>query len=164
MSPTNRHDALQTVEREIGVLIRRVRKVIGVRARMIDPQLQSASYLMLGHLVQRGPMRSSALAEVFNVDKGAISRQVQHLVDLGLVARTPDPEDGRASLVEATPEAVRRFESVSRQRLDWLDQRLEEWSDDDLAGFAGQLTRYNAILSETEGLEATPRSPSADPG
>ncbi|WP_166137112.1 MarR family winged helix-turn-helix transcriptional regulator [Nocardioides ochotonae] len=163
MTAKSRQDALQTVEREIGVLIRRVRKVIGVRARMIDPQLQSASYLMLGHLVQRGPMRSSALAEVFNVDKGAISRQVQHLVDLGLVARTPDPEDGRASLVEATEEAVRRFESVSRQRLDWLDRRLEEWSDDDLAGFAGQLSRYNAILSETEGLEPTPRSPSGDP-
>lgn len=166
MTAKSRFDSLQTVEREIGVLIRRVRRVIGERARAIDPQLQPASYLMLAHLVQRGPMRSSTLVETFHVDKGAISRQVQHLVDLGLVVRTRDPDDGRAALVQATDDAVRRFDAVARQRLDWLDQRFGEWSDEELSAFAEVLTRYNAMLTEPLGPTpaATPPSPEADPG
>ncbi|NPC98902.1 MarR family winged helix-turn-helix transcriptional regulator [Nocardioides sp. zg-DK7169] len=163
MTAKSRHDALQTVEREIGVMMRRIRKVTGVRARMIDPHLQAASYLMLGHLVQYGPMRSSSLAEVFNIDKGAISRQVQHLVDLGLVVRTPDPEDGRATLVEATEDAARRVRAVAAERLEWWDERLGEWSDEELAGFADVLTRYNAILSEPQEPGSTPHGPGAGP-
>ena len=50
-------------------------------------------------------MRASAIAEQFDIDKGAISRQVQHLVDLGLVDRVTDPDDGRAMLVSVSDEA-----------------------------------------------------------
>ena len=37
-------------------------------------------------------------------DKGQISRTVRELEGLGLIARTPDPEDGRSSLLSPTPE------------------------------------------------------------
>ena len=49
------------------------------------------------------------------MDKGAVSRQVQHLVDLGLVDRQPDPDDGRATLLAASADgAVARLADVSR--------------------------------------------------
>ena len=51
----------------------------------------------------------------FGIDKGAISRQIQHLDDLGLVTRAPDPDDGRATLVAASDDAVRRMADVARQ-------------------------------------------------
>ena len=40
------------------------------------------------------------------MDKGGVSRQVQHLVDLGLVERTPDPDDGRATCWSASTRAA----------------------------------------------------------
>ncbi|WP_127479111.1 MarR family winged helix-turn-helix transcriptional regulator [Nocardioides pantholopis] len=159
----DRAESLRTVEREVGVLIRRIKRVIGERARAVDPALQPASYLMLDYLAQHGPMRSSDLAETFNVDKGAISRQVQHLVDLELVERTPDPDDRRAAQVAVSAEAKRRLADVSHERLAWLDQRLGEWDAAELAGFAESLGRYNALLSEPLGPEARRRSPQADP-
>lgn len=145
-SPASRPESLRLLEHEIGVLIRRIRRVIGVRARAVHADLQPASYLMLAHLAESGPLRSSAIAETFDVDKGAVSRQVQHLVDLGLVARTPDPEDGRASLVSATDDAVRRMADVAAQRREWLDERLGGWSDDELTSFVAGLGRYNSAL------------------
>lgn len=145
-SPSSRPESLRLLEHEIGVLIRRIRRVIGVRARAVHADLQPASYLMLAHLAESGPLRSSAIAETFDVDKGAVSRQVQHLVDLGLVARTPDPEDGRASLVSATEDAVRRMADVAAQRREWLDERLGGWSDDELTSFVAGLGRYNSAL------------------
>jgi DNA-binding MarR family transcriptional regulator len=128
------------------VLIRRVRRVIGERARAVHPDLQPASYLMLTYLASDGPQRSSAMSERFGVDKGAISRQVQHLCDLGLLLREPDPVDGRASLISASPDAVRRMQAVDRDRRRWLEEQLAEWSEGDLREFVSSLARYNAAL------------------
>ena len=142
----SRADELGRLEQEVGVLIRRVKRVIGERARAVHPELQPASYLMLMYLVDQGPLRSSVLSEKFHVDKGAISRQVQHLCDLGLLDREPDPADGRASLISASPDAVRRLEAVDVDRRRWLEEQLAEWSESDLRAFVGGLARYNAAL------------------
>jgi DNA-binding MarR family transcriptional regulator len=142
----SRADELGRLEQEVGVLIRRVKRVIGDRARAVHPDLQPASYLMLTYLVSGGPQRSSVLSERFGVDKGAISRQVQHLCDLGLLERTPDPEDGRATLVSASADAVERMESINRDRRRWLEEQLAEWSEDDLREFVTGLARYNEAL------------------
>jgi DNA-binding MarR family transcriptional regulator len=142
----SRADELGRLEQEVGVLIRRVKRVIGERARAVHPDLQPASYLMLTYLASEGPQRSSVLSDRFNVDKGAISRQVQHLCDLGLLDRQPDPLDGRATLVSASSDAVRRMEAVDRDRRRWLEEQLAGWSEDDLREFVTGLGRYNTAL------------------
>jgi len=144
----SRAEELGRLERELGVLIRRVRRVIGERARAVHPDLQPASYLMLTFLVAEGPQRSSVVSERFNVDKGAISRQVQHLCDLGLLLREPDPADGRATLISASPDAVHRLKAVDRDRRRWLDEQLAEWTETDLRDFVGGLGRYNTALDQ----------------
>jgi DNA-binding MarR family transcriptional regulator len=144
----SRADELGRLERELGVLIRRVRRVIGDRARAVHPDLQPASYLMLSFLAAEGPQRSSVVSDRFNVDKGAISRQVQHLCDLGLLVREPDPADGRATLVSASPDAVRRLDAVDRDRRRWLDEQLAEWTESDLREFVTGLERYNRALDK----------------
>ncbi len=141
-----RTEALRQIEHEVGVLIRRVRRVIGDRARAVHPELQPATYLLLTHLDESGPLRASALVESTGVDKAAISRQVQHLVDLGLLNRTPDPEDGRATLLECTDDARARLRQVERDRRRRFDRRLSDWSAADLADFANRLREYNAAL------------------
>ena len=145
MSAT-RGDALGALEHEVGVVIRRVKRVIGVRARAVHEDLQPGSYLVLTHLAATGSCRSSAIADTFDMDKGAISRQVQHLTELGLIERTPDPADGRAALLTVTDDAHRRLADVQRNRREYLDQRLADWSDDDLRLFVDMLARYNASL------------------
>ena len=142
-----RHDSLRHLEREVGVLIRRVRRVIGERARSVHEDLQPASYLMLSWLADEGPMRASSMVDHFGIDKGAVSRQLQHLVDLGLVERTPDPDDGRATLVAASDDAVRRLADVSEHRRKWLDERLGDWTTDELETFAVTLEKYNRALN-----------------
>jgi DNA-binding MarR family transcriptional regulator len=121
VTTASRSDSLRHLEREVGMLIRRVRRVIGERARLVHEELQPASYLMLSWLVDQGPVRASSMAEQFTIDKGAVSRQLQHLDALGLVERTPDPADGRATLVAASDDAVRRLADVAEHRRKWLD-------------------------------------------
>jgi DNA-binding MarR family transcriptional regulator len=144
-----RAEELGRLEQEVGVLIRRVKRVIGERSRSVHPDLQPASYLMLTFLAAEGPQRSSVVSERFGVDKGAISRQVQHLCDLRLLVREPDPLDGRASLISASADALRRMEAVDRDRRSWLEGQLSEWSESDLREFVSGLSRYNTALDRS---------------
>jgi DNA-binding MarR family transcriptional regulator len=146
MTEPSRAESLRHLEREVSVLIRRVRRVIGVRARLVHEELQPASYLMLSWLVDQGPVRASSMVETFDIDKGAVSRQLHHLDDLGLVERTPDPADGRATLVAASDDAVRRLGDVSEHRRKWLDEQLGDWTAEELAHFGQLLERYNRSL------------------
>lgn len=143
---SERADGLRRLEQEVGVLARRIRRVIGERSRAVHSELQPASYLMLNWLVDVGPVRASSMVERFGIDKGAISRQIQHLVDLGLVEREPDPDDGRAMLVGASTDAVRRIADIVEHRRKMLDEHLADWSGQELADFAETLQRYNKAL------------------
>ena len=141
-----RADTLGDLEREIGVMVRRIRRVIGQRARAVHPDLAPSSYLMLTYVAEHGPLRASEIADQFDMDKGAVSRQVTHLTELGLLARVSDPEDGRALLVSVSDEGRTRLSDVARHRRKWLDERLGDWSEQDLAGFVETLGRYNRAL------------------
>lgn len=142
----SRPAALRDLEREIGVLLRRIKHVVVERAASVHPDLQPGAFHMLVWIADNGPVRSSALVEEFYIDKGAVSRTVQHLCELGLLDRAPDPADGRASLVSASPEAVRRLEEVAAQRRAWVQERLEGWSAAELEELAGTLGHYNEAL------------------
>lgn len=148
MRSTSRAESIRSLEHEVGVLIRRIKRVIGERAAAVDQSLQPSSYLMLAYLVEHGAERASAMVELFSIDKGAISRQVTHLEELGLVVRRPDPADGRATLLEATDVAATRMKAVATKRREWMDQRLGDWSDERLATFAAELSTYNTALSQ----------------
>lgn len=141
-----RQELLGRLELEVAMLVRRLRRVITERAALVHPDLQPAAYLVLAHLHAHGPSRSSTLVERLALDKGAVSRHVQHLVDLGLVEREPDPADGRATILAATPEARERVEAVRALRRKELDRRLAQWSAEDLAAFVAALSRFNHSL------------------
>ena len=147
-STRTRYDDLRSIETEVGTLIRRVKRVMGERAREIHPDLHPITYFILSHLAMHGPLRGADLADAFGMDKGGVSRQVQTLVDLGLVERQPNPEDRRAILLDATEEGRERLRTVARNRSDRFDQRLAHWSDTELSTFARQLASYNRALSD----------------
>ena len=143
---SGRQASVRQIETEVGVLIKRVRRVIAERAQEVHESLHPSTFLVLTHLADQGPLRASTIVGHFAMDKASVSRQVQHLLDIGLVDRTPDPEDGRATLLSVSDEGRRRLKDVAAHRTKLLDQRLGDWDDQELADFAAVLARYNATL------------------
>ncbi|HJQ05921.1 MAG TPA: MarR family transcriptional regulator [Nocardioides sp.] len=143
-----RDEALGALESEIGALLGRARRVVAERARMLHPDLQAGSYLILGYVRSNGPVRATDIGEVFAIDKGSISRHVQQLIDLDLVARQPDPQDGRAILLTATEHGCTQLDQIAAVRRDQFSEKMQDWSTEDLAGLATALARYNAALSD----------------
>ena len=146
MSPTGREGHILDLEHEVAVLVRRLKRVISERARTIHKDLTPAGYLMLAYLVDKGPMRPSAVVDAFDLDKGAVSRQIQLLVDFGLVTKEHDPGDGRAWVVSPTDEARQRIKVMVAARRARLGRLLEDWPDEELESFVTTLGRYNATL------------------
>ena len=124
----------------------------GVRVRKRQYQaehpdaVERATYLLLVHLVKDGPRRAGALADAVHSDPSTISRQIGHLVKLGYVERTADPEDGRATLLAATAEGRRVFEENRRLRNERFGQILAGWSDADRAALSAMLGRLAADI------------------
>lgn len=143
--------ALRLVELEVGVLLRRARRAVVERAHSVHPDLQPVGYLVLAQVEADGPVRGSSLCGVLELDKAAVSRSVQHLVELGLVEGAPDPEDGRATLLSASAEGRRRIRAVDVDRRAALGERFAGWQEDDLLSVADSLHRYNATFEVVDG-------------
>ena len=141
----SRADELGRLERELGVLIRRVRRVIGERARAVHPDLQPLGYKLLTTMVRTGPVHAGALAELLGTDKSVISRQTRILEDLGFIERRADPTDRRASFLEATPAAVEKVNEVRAADQAKLYRSLRQWDDNDLQRLAQLLERLNEL-------------------
>ena len=140
--------AVRDLEQEIGTLLRRIRKGLAERAVQVHPELNPTSYLILSTIIGGSGCRASDLAEQFALDKGSVSRAVHQLVELGLIARTPDPADGRASILTGTEEAVRRLAAVREAGREDVDDRLADWELDAIEQLAAGLSRLNLALSE----------------
>jgi DNA-binding MarR family transcriptional regulator len=139
-------ETLRALEHEMGVLARRIRRVIAERARLLHPDLSPVAYSMMMALRDSGPHRASDLVEIFSIDKGAVSRQVQALLELGLIERTPDSEDKRAMILAITEEGRRRLANLALARRHEVSALLEDWTDEELRAFVRSLARYNGAL------------------
>ncbi|WP_048876924.1 MarR family winged helix-turn-helix transcriptional regulator [Saccharomonospora saliphila] len=124
--------------------------------------VERAAYAILFTLIERGPQRTGALAELVHSDISTVSRQCGSLVRHGLVERRADPDDGRASLLAATDEGVRVFEENRRQRNEWLGQVLADWPETDRAALTGLLDRLNTAIETCEPPGGLPRGTPGD--
>ncbi|MEU3692068.1 MarR family winged helix-turn-helix transcriptional regulator [Streptomyces narbonensis] len=134
-----REASLDVIQRELTAFARRARAA----AARVHPELPLVSYTLLAHIdVQRG-CRATDLAAHYLLDKSTVSRQVATLERLGLVERRPAPDDHRVQVLHATEAGAEVLASAQTSRLAAYQERLRDWSADDLAQFAAYLLRYN---------------------
>ena len=110
---------------------------LGRRMRQRQPgdAIDYSAFPILKLLTHQGPMRLSALAQVLGLDASTVSRHARQLEDKGLLERTEDPDDGRASRVAVTahgqrqprPRASRPAGTLIASALDgWTDERARD--------------------------------------
>jgi DNA-binding MarR family transcriptional regulator len=101
----------------LGQLIRRLRT---------ENRLPLSQGAVLGKLDIDGPRSVSELAIAQRVRPQSMAQTVGDLERDGLVARSPDPTDGRRALVELTPGGLETLEADRRLREGWLAQAIVE--------------------------------------
>lgn len=115
----------------LGKLMRRLREEGSIG------DLTSSQLEVVRHLEQEGSATVSVLARAAGMRPQSMGATVSALETAGLIAGTPDPEDGRQTLLALTP-AAKAFVKASRAaREDWLFRTMKEkYSPDEQATIA----------------------------
>jgi DNA-binding MarR family transcriptional regulator len=157
-------DELQTADEIGSQLVRLVRLIERVQAQYQAEHpdaVDRATYLLLVHLAKDGARRAGALAEAVHSDPSTVSRQVAHLVGLGLVERVADPADGRATLLVATDEGRRVFDENRQLRNRRIAGLMAPWPDDDRRAFARLLARFTEAFECHKARAPEPAHPAS---
>lgn len=91
----------------------------------------SAQWRALSILNQRGGMRLGALASAARTTQPGMTRLIGSLEHAGLVERTADPADSRATVVNATAAGIRALDEWRTELGATLAPRFNRLSDDD---------------------------------
>ena len=108
--------------------------------------LERSAYPLLNQILALQGGRLSDVAAGLKVAVPTVSRQVRQLEELGLVARTPDPVDGRAVLLEVTDAGL---DALQRMRVEWrktVAEILEPWPEKDREILGELLERFAVEL------------------
>ncbi|MFE0451316.1 MarR family winged helix-turn-helix transcriptional regulator [Streptomyces sp. NPDC058914] len=130
--------------------------------RRQDGVLERSAYILLSRIRVQGPMSIGELSEAFGLDASTLNRQTAAAMRAGLVERIPDPAGGMARKFRLTDEGRRLLDEEREGIVEVLDRVMADWSDDDIAAFAGYLRRFNHGI-ERIGGRPWPR-PVAAPG
>lgn len=102
----------------LGRLVRRLRE----QAEGSD--LTKSQSSVLGRLEREGPTTATALARAEGIRPQSMGSIVAALEIAGLVTRSPDPNDGRKTILNITDKAREQYRTGRLAREDWLTHAM----------------------------------------
>ena len=125
----------------------------------VGVRIETADIPALYMLGMTGPARASDLADALHLSRPTMSKQLSRLQRDDFVVRTPDPADGRATIVRLSERGERAHRMLVDSGHRMVREALRDWPADEAAHFARQLTRFTAQL----GIDHPDGPPAAGP-
>src|SRR3954454_3089483 len=102
-----------------------------MRHRQPGDEVDFSAFPILKLLDHHGPMRLSALATLLELDASTVSRHARQLEDRGLLVRTGDPDDGRASRIAVSAQGSACLAQGFEPRRQLITHALDGWTDEE---------------------------------
>src|ERR1700675_3939068 len=119
---------MQTIPEVKEELAPRLRWAITRMARRLRQEagtdLGPSQVAALATIERHGPLSPSELADREHIKRPTATRILGHLEAAGLVERVKDPDDGRASILSATPEQRESLKRLRARKTAYLARRL----------------------------------------
>lgn len=133
-----------------GPLASELRVVLGhlIRRLRSEHRFSLSQGSVLGRLDREGPQSTSKLASAERVRPQSMGQTVAELETQGLIARRPDPTDGRSSLVELTEAGRTELREDRGRREGWLAEAIEESFSDEERKTLDEAVRLLGRLAE----------------
>ena len=137
---------MQTIPEVQEELAPRLRLAITRMARRLRQEagtdLGPSQVAALATIERHGPLSPSEVAERERIKRPTATRIVRRLEAAGLVERIKDPDDGRASILSATPEARAMLKRLRARKTAYIASRVADMD----AGDRRTLERAAALL------------------
>ena len=89
-------------------------------------ELRASSASALTSVELHGPLTPSELADIERVKRPTATRILSGLEEKGLIVRTPDPKDGRSSLISLSGEGRERLRRLRQRKNAFLARRMRD--------------------------------------
>jgi DNA-binding MarR family transcriptional regulator len=126
----------RTADQSLTEAAAHLRLVITRTARRMRQQaggeLRPSSASALVTIELHGPLTPSELAEIERVKRPTATRILRGLEEESLVARTPDPKDGRSALISLSGEGRDRLRRLRQRKNAYLARRMRELDPDEI--------------------------------
>ncbi|WP_427018515.1 MarR family winged helix-turn-helix transcriptional regulator [Pseudarthrobacter sp. P1] len=141
-----RDDDLQAVYEHLLTVTRRG----SARSRRLSEPLSFVEHSLVRFVASRPGVRATDIAAAFALNRSTVSRQVNTLIELGLVAYATSgaEEPGRGRVLGLTEHGRAQLANSAAAQRAVLTERLNGWSDADVAAFAAMLARFNEGADE----------------
>jgi DNA-binding MarR family transcriptional regulator len=126
---------------------RRLRQEAAAEASGLTPTSTAA----LATIERHGPLTPSELAELERVKRPTVTRTLGCLEREGLVERTPDPSDGRSSLVSVNADGRERLRRLRGRKNAYLAKRMRDLPAEDVAALERAAEILEQMLEEPRG-------------
>jgi DNA-binding MarR family transcriptional regulator len=135
-------NAIDAVAGRLAFVVGRLnRRLIGASGGLSHGLLSA-----LATTAKRGPIRLADLAQVEMVSAPSITRVVAELETRGLVARSADPDDGRAYLMQVTAAGMAAVLRARAARAEVMAELLAGLTPADVAAIADALPSLEGIV------------------
>ena len=123
-----------------------INRIARLGNRWTEPRLQKlglavAQLPVFGALRSLGPLSQKELARITHVEQPTMAQLLARMERDELVQRTPDPKDGRSSLVSLTPLALRKAAPAREILLEGNKAVLTGFTDREVKTLNRLLTR-----------------------
>ena len=125
-------------------IVRTARRLRQEAGTDLSPSLTAA----LSTVERHGPLIPSELAARERIQRPTATRVLARLEEQGLIERTPDPRDGRSSLVTATTAGRELLAALRTRKTAFLASRIETLSADERATLERAADILERMLAE----------------
>ena len=109
----------------LAMAVTRLRARIRIESGLRSTGLPISQVAVLSRIIDEDPTTAAALAAAEHVTQQSIAQSLATLEKSGLVTKSPDPGDGRKSLVSATEAGRALVQRITASREAWLSRAIE---------------------------------------
>ena len=114
------------------------------RSRRLNEPLTFVEYSLIRFIEATPRTRATDIAAAFALNRSTVSRQVNTLIDLGLVRYVEhDDEPGRGRVLDLTDHGRAQLATAVEAQQTAIRDRVQGWTDDEVSAFAASLARFN---------------------
>ncbi len=134
-----RDSVIEDLYLQLNAMIRRSREL----GNDLHPGLSLVGYTFLSMVDTSPALRASDLAERLGLDKSTVSRQLNQLLEAGLLDRVGGRPGRRGDPLSVTAAGRSALEADADRVRARLTGWLADWDEEDIAAFGALMARFN---------------------
>ncbi|MFA1711505.1 MarR family winged helix-turn-helix transcriptional regulator [Peribacillus frigoritolerans] len=149
MENENLRGLFQLLTRRFGLLNKNCCNADGIEISLVQSHI-------LYEINRQKKASIQQIAETLGTDITTFSRQIQSLIKLNLVTKTPDAEDRRISILSLTDEGVKINQTIDQQMNDYLNEIFKTMNEFEKESVVRSLTLLNDRMLKSSVCCTTP--------